>query len=95
VENAFLHAARINLFGVRKTERDARKRGRDRRWDSRMVRAIPLTGGYLHIARSGATVVPRSRVRALGFNARSVAARFLPQRAASVLRIVGSSPKRA
>lgn len=39
--------------------------------DSRMVRAIPLTGGLIHIARSGATVVPRSRVRALGFNARS------------------------
>jgi len=62
---------------------------RIREWSARFLsyRGIHI---YLHIARSGATVVPRSRVQA-----REALPRFLPQRAASVLRIVGSSPERA
>lgn len=58
-----------------------------------MVRArfLSYPGILIHIARSGATVVPRSRVQ------REERCRALPpaKSAASVLRIVGSSPESA
>lgn len=94
---------RLSKYNVRKIINVLEKLGREKR-DVETQDCIGFASGprailtveYIHIhILTYSAIGGNGCSKVSGSGARSVAACFLPQRAASVLRIVGSSPERA